>query len=189
MTAATARLRCVFRHLCAASLFPVGNYPFPVVIIILPHAADLSGNTSHFHLQPAGCFPAVPSLHPPPRRLVLRSKGQTCLNEDGGRMIGRNDRKEMRKGKTGRVGWAQQRKMDALSISTHPHSHLHTCTHILSPQPVLSKEKKSAKTDLPSVNDRYLSYSGAVCTDSLEKRSGGRREGASSLSRPIRVVD
>lgn len=67
MSAATAQLSCSFKRLRASS-FPVGNYLFPVVIIILQHAADPISNTSHFHLQPAGCpqLPAVPSVPPQP---------------------------------------------------------------------------------------------------------------------------
>lgn len=187
MTAASAKLSCSFRHVCTASLFPLGNYLFPVDIIILQHAADLSGNTSHFHLQPAGCFPAAPCL-PHPRCLVQRSKGQTSFNEDGGRVRGRNDRKEMRMGETEQVGWAQQWKMDT---PLHQHPPTHSPTHMLtySRPPVSLVKGNSAVKNLPSVNDRYLSYSGDVWTDSLEKRSRERQEAASSLSRPIKAVD
>ena len=67
--AAKVQLSCSFGHLCSASLVPVGNYLFPVVIIIiLQHTAERITHTYHFHLQPAGFawLPTVPSKLPTP---------------------------------------------------------------------------------------------------------------------------
>lgn len=64
MSTATEQLSCSFRRLCSASSFPVGNYLFPVVIIILQHTADPISNASHFHLAGSPLLPAVPAIPP-----------------------------------------------------------------------------------------------------------------------------
>lgn len=179
MTATTAQLCCSVQHLCAASSFSVGNYLFPVVIIILQHTAAPISNASHIHLQwlCSQGLSAVPSL---PDTGV---KG-TDLLQQGWRQ-GINDRKEMKEWKMDRAGWAQQWKMDALSRSAPTHTP--TYAHIFCPSACLVKGRSAGK-NLPSVNDGYLSYSGAVCTDSLERRFRCCQKGASSLSVPIRVA-
>lgn len=86
----------------------------------------------------------------------------------------------MKQGEMEREGWAKQWKMDA-----HPPTHPHTYSV---PSASLVKGKSAGK-DLRSINDGYLSCSDAPCTDRLGRRCRGRREGASSLSSLIRVVD
>lgn len=80
-------------------------------------------------------------LYSAPHCLIQGSKGQTSFSKDGDRGRGINDRKEMKEWKMDRVGWAQQWKMDALSISTHPHTYI--CTHILSL--CLSRQRKECR--------------------------------------------
>lgn len=150
-------------------LFPVGNYLFPVVII-LQHAADPVSNTSHStcHQQ------AIPGslqcpLYPQPPLPGAGVKGTDKWLEVEGEGEMRN------------VGWVKW-KMDAPSINTHPaHMHTYICLSLV--------KGESARKDLWSVNDRYLSCSDAFCADSLVRGCRERREGASSLSSIIRVVD
>lgn len=142
MTAATAQLCCSVQHLCAASSFSVGNYLFPVVIIILQHTAAPISNTSHIHLQwlCSQGLSAVPSiLHPSLPDTGV--KGTDLLQQGWRQREGINDRKEMKEWKMDRAGWAQQWKMDALSISTHPHTYI--CTHTLSL--CLSRQRKECR--------------------------------------------
>lgn len=72
---------------------------------------------------------------------------------------------------------------DGCPLDQHPPTHLHM--HTFCPSACLVKGRSAGK-NVPSVNDGYLSYSGAVCTDSLERRFRGCQKGASSLSVPIR---
>lgn len=80
MSAATEQLSCSFRRLCSASSFPVGNYLFPVVIIILQHAADPISNTSHFHLAGSPLLPVVPAIPPTPIPWCRGQRDRTSLN-------------------------------------------------------------------------------------------------------------
>ncbi len=87
---------------------------------------------------------------------------------------------EMRQGKMERVGWAKQWKINT-DPPTHTHTHTHTGTTYSISSAALVKGKSGGK-DLQSVNDGYMSCRDALCTDSLVRRCGGHREGASRLS-------
>lgn len=182
ISAVSVPLSCSFRRLCSTSPLPVGNYLFPVVIIIHQHAADPLTNTSHFHLQLAGCpqLPAAPSVPPTP---IAWCRGQRDRPLSTGWRWRETTEKEMRQGKKEKVGWAEQWKMDQ-----HPPTYTHT--HSV-PSASLVKWMSAGK-DLRLVNDGYLSNSDAACSvsvDSLQRRCWGRKHGTSSLSSHIRVED
>ena len=69
---------------------------------------------------------------------------------------------------------------DGCPLYQHPHTN-----SVRSSSPV---KGKNAGKDLPSVNDGYLSHSGAVRMDSPEHRFRGCQKGASSLLNPIRIA-
>lgn len=141
MSAATARRSCSFRRLCSVSSFPLGNYHFPVVIIILQHAADSISNTSHFHLQPAGCprFPAVPSTPPTP---IAWCRGQ----RDRPLSTGWREREKQQKGdeagKDGEGGLGTTME-DGCPLDQHPPTYTHA--HTLSLLPRLSKGRMACE--------------------------------------------
>lgn len=131
MSATTAQPSCSFRRLCSTSSFPVGNYLFLVVIIILQHAADSISNPSHFHLQPAGCpqLPAVPSIPPTP---IAWCRGQRDRPlSTGWRWRERENRQkgdEAGKDGEGGVGTTTE---DGCPLDQHPPTYTHA--HIFSP--------------------------------------------------------
>lgn len=68
--------------------------------------------------------------------------------------------------------WAQQWKMDALSINTHPP----TDTRTYSLPSASLVEGKSAGKDLRSVDDGYLSYSDALSAQTAWREDVGDAE-------------
>lgn len=122
MSVASAQLCCSFRLLCSTLLFPLGNYPFPVVVIILQHAADPVIHTSHFHLQPAVVclrLPAVLYITPTPNAWCRGQRDRPLSTEWRWR--------EREGEEIGKDGKGKQRKMNAPSINTHPSTHV--CTY------------------------------------------------------------
>lgn len=118
MSAATAQLG-LFRRLCSASSFPVGNYLYPVVVIILQHAADpiihLISTCNH---RPR--LSAVPSIPQPP------SSGAGVKGTDPFQLCGGGGRNEMRQGNGG-VGKTME---DGCPLDQHPpslYTHIFGC--------------------------------------------------------------
>lgn len=143
MSAAKVQLSCSFRHLCSASSFPVGNYLFPVVIIIPQHAADPISDTSHFHLQPAGfsLTPCSTLYAPNPPSPGAGVKG-TDLLQRGWRWREREKRQKGDEGRRegGKNGKAWDGHNNGGWMPSHATpTHLHKHGHILCFLPLFSK--------------------------------------------------